>query len=134
MITDDDRRERDYTIYDRYRNNSDGTSKLVILVVGVSALALFAYFLYRERNRLQSLPQLQPQQLPQIAPLQTSGDLRLIEEKLMQLEMKIDRVTKTLNAHTRSSLQTTTSEYKKPKSLNPELQERRARSEIFDMK
>jgi cell division protein FtsL len=58
-------------------DNSDVT-KLVIMVVGVAAISLFAYLIFRERQTIQT------NQLSQLS------DLSNLEQKIMQLNEKVD--------------------------------------------
>ena len=94
--------------------DSSDVSKLVIMVVGVAAISLFAYLIFRER---------QNNQLNQLSQL---NELSSLEQKIMQLNNKIDNFKIQQLTPKIEPERTTVSLKSKPRSTQ-------SRSEFFGM-
>lgn len=98
---------------------NDDISKLVIMIVGVSAIALFAYLIFRERQNVQT----QTNQLSQLS------DLTNLEQKIMQLNEKVDRFSK----NNIQQLSTDKESERKVVSLKAKPRSTQPRAEFFGM-
>lgn len=67
-------------------DDNDTTTKLIVLIAGLSTIIFFAYLVYKDRNK-----SILPQQLTLARPRQT--ELERIEQRLIQFETKLDSLS-----------------------------------------
>ncbi len=114
-------------------DDNDNTSKLIILVAGLSTIVFFAYLIYKDNNK-SNFP-------PLTLARRKSTELEKIEHRLTQLETKLDSLSTITKLQPQpqlqpqSQLERTVVSMNKPKQANTITKMKNTNTrEMFDMR